>query len=154
MTVRMVTLRDADAAPDRARITEGVVARFRAKPFRWDRAATCVHLARAQLAAFGHHVPPVPRFRSPLSAERALRGLGFETLEALIDDALPGSRIAPARMVVGDIGMLPGRAPFNALVVAAGGGKFIGWSERAPGGLRNLYDVSGNDFVAAWAVGR
>ena len=153
MTDMVALLSEADAAPDRAQITEAAIARFRDKPFDWCKAATCVHLARAQLAAFGHAVPPVPRFRSPLSAERALRELGHETLEALLDALLPGCRIPAARMIVGDLGMVPGMAPFNALVVCAGGGKVLGWHGGAPGKLRPI-EVNRQEYLAVWAVGR
>jgi len=120
---------------ERAARTDAVIARFRAKPFDWSAHATCIHLFRAQAAAFGHKVPLVPRFKTPLGARRALERTGFATVEALIDSMLP--RIAPATMWVGDIALLPGE-PFEAVTVHAGGGILLGWHADAPDRLRPI----------------
>lgn len=136
---------------DRAKATGTVIDRFRGKPFAWDTSGNCIHLARAQAKALKvKGVPTVPTFRTPLGARKALRKKGFDTMEALMDSLFP--RIAPARMIVGDIGMVPGEAPFNALVVSVGGGKVVGWHEASD--VLEVIKLSKADYVAAWAVGR
>lgn len=135
---------------ERAQATASVIDRFRGKPFAWDTSGNCVHLMRAQAAALGVSMPVVPRFRTPLGAQKALRKTGFKTLEAWMDGHFP--RIAPARMIVGDVGMVPGDAPFNALVVAVGGAKVVGWHEASD--VLEVIRLSKEDYVAAWAVGR
>ncbi|RYD63238.1 MAG: hypothetical protein EOP58_11770 [Sphingomonadales bacterium] len=136
---------------DRARATGTVIERFRDKPFAWDTTGNCIHLSHKQAKALKVKVPTVPKFRTPLGARKALKKMGFDTLEGLMDSMFP--RIAPARMIVGDIGMVPGEAPFNALVVSVGGGKVVGWHGADLSRLQNIA-LSKADFVAAWAVGR
>ena len=135
---------------ERAKATGAVIERFRDKPFAWDTTGNCIHLMRAQAAALGVNMPVVPRFRSPLGARKALHKTGHKTLEALMDSMFP--RIAPARMIVGDVGMVPGEAPFNALVVSVGGGKVVGWHELSD--VLEVIELSKADYIAAWAVGR
>jgi len=134
----------------RAQATGTVIDRFRGKPFAWDTSANCIHLMRAQAVALGVSMPVVPRFRSHFGARKALLKTGFETLEAWMDAKFP--RIAPARMIVGDVGMVPGEAPFNALVVSVGGSKVVGWHEASD--VLEVIQLSKADYVAAWAVGR
>jgi hypothetical protein len=133
----------------RAALTEKVVARFRDKPFDWTKAATCIHLARAQVAAFGHRPPPVPKFRSALSAKKALKARGFDSLEAMLDTLLP--RIPPAAMLVGDLALLPGEEGMDTLVIAAGGGMVLGWHGDDASRMRPII-VTGADIIAAWRV--
>lgn len=136
---------------ERAKATGAVIERFREKPFAWNTSGNCVHLMRAQAAALGVSMPVVPRFRSPMGAQKALRKTGFKTLEEWMDGHF--RRIAPARMIVGDIGMVPGEAPFNALVVAVGGSEVVGWHGADTSRLQNIA-LSKADFIAAWAIGR
>lgn len=132
--------------------TAKVIDRFRGKPFSWSGAGNCIHLAREQLAAMGHTVPPVPLFRSPLGARKALAKRGFDTLEALIDDVLPGRRIAPAMMLLGDVCLLPGE-PFDALAVYVGEAMIAAWHGNAAEPMRNIV-VTGADVKAAWRLGQ
>lgn len=131
--------------------TAKVIDRFRDKPFSWSGAGNCIHLAREQLAAMGHSVPPVPRFRTPLGARRALAKRGFDTLEALIDDVLPTRRIPPAAMLLGDVCLLPGE-PFDALAVYVGENMIAAWHGNDPEPMRNIV-VTGADVTAAWRTG-
>jgi hypothetical protein len=128
--------------------TAPVIARFRAEPFSWTTAGNCVHLARAQLAAFGHKVPKVPLFRSPLGAKRAMEKRGFTDLAAMMDRYAP--RISPAKMWVGDIAMLPGE-PFDALAIYVGSNTIVAWHGNDPEPLRNIV-VTAADIKAAWRV--
>lgn len=134
---------------ERAARTQEVVDAFRDKPFSWKGRANCIHLARAQLVAFGYRPSPVPQFATALGARRALEKRGVSTLGALLDSMLP--RITPAGLWVGDIAMLPGEAGFEALTIAVGGGYVLGWHGEDLSRLLPIH-VSGADIVAAWRV--
>lgn len=136
---------------ERAQATETVVTRFRDKPFDWRTSGTCIHLFRAQAVAMGHQLPPVRRFRSALGAKRALADLGHANVVALIDALLPGARIAPAEMLVGDVGVLPGEQGFDAVVICAGA-KVLGWHGADLSRLVPI-EVCRGEFLAAWRLG-
>lgn len=132
----------------RADATEKVVARFRNRPFDWRDRATCLHLARAQMRALGHRPPAIPDFRSPTGALTALRKAGHDTLESLIDSMLP--RIAPLSMIVGDLALVPGVAPFDALAISAGNWTLLMYHQEAEG-LANVKEAL-PQVTAAWRV--
>ncbi len=132
----------------RVAATEKVVARFRRRPFDWSTRATCIHLARAQARAMGHRPPPIPDFRSPRGALTALRSTGHDTLEALLDSMFP--RIAPAAMLVGDLCIVPGESPFDAIAISAGGALLMYHPHAS--GLANVKEAMGS-VKAAWRVG-
>jgi hypothetical protein len=133
---------------ERAERTSAVIARFRKKPFDWTKAATCYHLAKAQLVAFGHKVPPVPAYRSVLGAKRVLKKLGHEKLEQLIDSH-GLVRIPPAQMLVGDIALLPSDGPFEALAIYGGNGMVFGWHGTDMSKVEAV-QVTGVDILVAW----
>lgn len=134
----------------RASATESVIARFRGKPFDWTKRRTCIHLARAQARALGHRPPPVPDFRSPTSARRALRSTGHETLEALLDNLFP--RIPPAAMWLGDLALMAGGEALDAIVIAAGG-KMIGYHQgHLADGPVVIEPESMMSFIGAWRL--
>lgn len=115
---------------ERAERTEAVVARFRDRPFSWTGRRTCIHLARAQMRAMGHRPPKLPDMRSALSARRALAATGHADLKSLLDSMLV--RIAPDDMWIGDLALLDGEPPFDALVIGAGSMVF-GYHQHAIG---------------------
>lgn len=131
----------------RAAETQKVVDRFRAKPFDWQNRATCIHLARAQMRALGHRPPGIPDFRSPRGALTALKKTGHESLEELLDSLLP--RIAPLEMIIGDLALVPGEPPFDALAISAGGTLLMYHQEAE--GLANVKDALPR-VRAAWRV--
>ncbi|HEX8415316.1 MAG TPA: hypothetical protein VF637_15755 [Sphingomicrobium sp.] len=135
---------------ERAIATDKVITKFREKPFDWRHASTCIHLARAQIVAMGGKVPPIPRFQSPLAARRSLKKLGHTSVLELLDAVLPGQRIAPAAMIVGDLGILPGEDGLDAVVIAAGH-KVIGWHGSDLSRLQ-VIEVSRGDLIAAWRL--
>ncbi len=100
------------------------------------------------MVALGHQPPKMPDLRSALSAERALRATGYENLEALLDSLLP--RIAPAAMWLGDLALMPGVAPFDAVVINVGG-KVFGYAE-GHDGLRVIEPFGPQPFKAAWRL--
>lgn len=131
--------------------TSEVIARFRDKPFAWNTRGNCIHLAKAQARALKVRTPTVPRFTTYAGAVKALKATGCETLEELLDRHL--RRIPPAMMIVGDIVMVPGQAPFNALAIAAGGNMIVGWHEHDMSRMHPI-EVRKAEIIAAWAVGR
>lgn len=135
---------------ERVARTNGVIEQFKGKPFDWKTRGNCIHLAKAQAKALKVRTPTVPRFTTYAGAVKALKATGHESLETLLDSLF--LRIPTSRMIVGDIAMLPGRAPFGALVIAAGGQKVIGWHGDAE--CLQPVEVNSCDFIAAWAVGR
>lgn len=135
---------------ERAAATNAVLARFRDKPFAWEGAANCVHLARAQLAAFGHQVPPVPMFRTALGAKRALHKRGFANLRGLIGAYVP--EIPPATMWVGDIALIASEDEWGGLGIFDGYSKLIGWCEEDPSGLRALTLNRSARITASWRL--
>lgn len=122
--------------------------RFRDRPFDWRKAATCIHLVRFHAAQMGHAVPTVPRFKSALTAKRALLTTGFQTLPALLDSRF--DRIPPAFMRVGDILALPGDDDWHAIVLKVDRQKFLGWHQDAEG--CTIMEVDINAAVGAWRV--
>lgn len=133
----------------RAAATNRTVAHFQNRPFDWD-GASCIHLARLQAENMGHTVPPLPAFRSRQGALRGLLKTGHPTLESLLDSLF--ERIAPAQMLVGDIGMLPGEdRRLRALVVFDGHLSTAGWHEADPSRLVWIKNMQ-SDLVAAWRL--
>ena len=139
---------------ERAIRTEAVLARYRTKPFTWQ-GANCIRLARAQAAAMGHDVPPVPRFRSALGAQRALARRGAGNVTELLDQFLPRLP-APAFMLLGDLCVLrgdPDALGLEAVCVADGQGNLFGWHPDKPDGLAAIKWAQA-DITAAWGLGR
>lgn len=122
--------------------------RFRDRPFDWRKAATCIHLVRFHAAQMGHSVPIVPKFKSALSAKRALLTTGFQTLPALLDSRF--DRIPPAFMRVGDILALPGDDDWEALVMKADKAKFLGWHQDAAG--CTFLEIDMRAAIGAWRL--
>lgn len=130
--------------------TEGVMTRFRERPFSWTGRRTCLHLARAQMRALGHRPPAIPDLRSAKSAASALKATSHSTLEALLDSLLP--RIAPASMWLGDLALMEGGGLFDALVVNVGG-KVIGYhDDEMNRGLVVIEPQGPQPFKAAWRL--
>lgn len=130
----------------RAEATRRTMEAFRHRPFDWASGATCLHLARAQMVNMGHSPPPIPPLRSAVGALRALRRRGYDSVSALLDSLLP--RVAPARMLVGDLAIIEGDERMECIVVSAGG-KMLGWHQDGEGGMQNLIVTH---FLAAWRL--
>lgn len=139
---------------ERAIRTEGVLARFRDKPFDWA-GANCIRLARMQADAMGHAVPPVPVFRTALGAKKALAKKGAASVTELLDQFLPRLP-APAFMLVGDLCVLrgdPSAGGLEAVCIADGQGNVFGWHDDKPDGLAAIKFAQA-DITASWALGR
>lgn len=126
-------------------------ARFGGKTFELGK-ADCVQLVRAHLVKMGHRgLPRPPSYSSPGGVEKALKALGADDLEQLFDRLL--TRIPPAAMLPGDVGLIPGDpdAPAwrSGAVVISVGRKFLGWHPDHPM-LAVLEPAEANPFIAAW----
>ena len=132
----------------RAKATKATQERFGGVPFDWRTRGTCIHLLRFHAEQMGHKVPTVPRFKSALSARKALVATGRQTLPALLDTMFP--RIPPAFMLTGDVMALPGDSNFEGLVIRAGVQKWIGWHEEAEG--CTIIDADMNAAIGAWRL--
>lgn len=133
----------------RADATNRTVAEFAEKGFDWD-GASCIHLARRQAENMGHRVPAMPAFRSRHGALRGLVKTGHRTLETLLDSMF--ERIDPARMLVGDLAMLPGEdRRLRAVVIFDGHLSVAGWHEAHPEKLVWIKHMQG-DLIAAWRL--
>lgn len=128
--------------------TKKTLRRFRGKVFNWRAGITCVHLARFHMRAMGHKPETMPRIRSALAAQRALKQRGWESVGHMLDSMLP--RIAPAQMMMGDLAMVPGEGGLDALFVCAGPLKLFGWREDAPALV--LLDIGMGEVAGAWRV--
>lgn len=141
----------ADLA-QRAQATERVIDRFREKPFDWA-GANCIRLARAQGAALGHRLPPVPMFRSALGARRVLAKMGADSVTDLLDRYFRRLE-APAFMLVGDLCVLPSATEdggLEAVCVADGMGNLFGWHDADPTRLSVIKQAVA-DAAAAWRL--
>ena len=135
----------------RVAATEGVIARFD-KPFDWA-GPNCIRLARAQATALGHDLPPVPMFRTPLGARRALKKRGFVSVSALLDRYF--IRLdAPARAIVGDLVVGPAgeQHGLEAVGIADGTGKVVGWHEASDYSCLDTILQANAQLTGAWRL--
>jgi len=135
----------------REKATSATQARFEGKPFDWAKSATCIHLLRFHAAQMGHKLPIVPRFRSALTAKRALLATGHDSLPDLLDAHF--ERIPPAFMRLGDVMALPGTDGFESLNIKGSAHKFLGWHEQAEGCA--IIDIDADELreaVGAWRL--
>lgn len=128
--------------------TEKTLGRFRGKAFDWSKGIHCVRLAHQHLRNMGHAVPGLPRVRSPLGAKRALKANDWESVEGMLDSLLP--RIAPAMMLLGDLGIVKGEGGLDAVMICAGPFKVFGWREDA--GRLVVLDIGLDELDGAWRV--
>lgn len=88
--------------------TSATLERYKGKAFDWATGITCVHLARCQMRKMGHTPPTLPRFRSLFAAKQALAERGWSNVTDMLDGVLGvEARIPPARMLLGDLAVLP-----------------------------------------------
>jgi len=130
---------------ERRDVTLATLNHFLPKPFAWAKASTCVHMVRRHVRAMGKPVPPMPRFRSPLSARAAMQARGWASLADMMDAVLP--RITPAEAIVGDVVELPGDGVFGALCIVVGNGRVMGYFEGEEG-LAVMQPIAAP--IAAW----
>lgn len=141
---------------ERADALTRVLIKYRDKPFDWA-GANCIRLARAMAVEMGHEVPPVPLFRSPLGAKRALAKQGAATVEELLDKWFPRLS-APAFAMMGDLVSLPadpesaeGRMGLSAIGLVDGQGHLFAWHQDCE--CMTTIRMFEADTGAAWRLG-
>ncbi len=132
----------------RQRATEATLAKYRARPFDWKKAITCVHMARFHLRKMGHRVPELPRIRGLIGAKRVMAQNGWTDVAAMLDAQASLERIAPAFMRVGDLAVLSGEG-MDGIVVCAGMHKLLGWHQDWAGGMIEM-EAPLDNLIGAW----
>ena len=132
----------------RQQATQKTLDRYRNKTLDFSRGITCVHMARYHLRALGHRPRTMPRIRSVMGAKRALASNGWDSVKDMFDSMLP--RIAPARMMVGDLGTIPGEHGLDSVLVCAGPFKMLGWHPET--GEFVQYDGGNAEVEGVWSV--
>jgi hypothetical protein len=127
--------------------TQQTLRHFNGVDFDWD-GVTCAHLAHYHLSQMGREVPDIPDFDTALSAARALKQMGWDSVEEMLDSML--ERIAPAYMIVGDLALIKGAGGLDAIFICAGPLKVFGWREDAPDLVR--LDVDLGQLQGAWRI--
>lgn len=114
---------------ERARATTATKNAFWGTERNWSD-TTCVHVLHAHLVNTGHLPPDVPEFRTKKGAREALKAMGATSLPSLCRN-LGLEEIAPAKMIVGDIAILPGAEGkadgIRSAITICAGNKFMGW---------------------------
>lgn len=136
----------------RAFATEGTLEKYRNKAFDWA-GANCIRLARQQGHALGHELPPVPLFRTPLGAMKAIKKQGVDSVEGLLDkyfERLP----SPAFVIVGDLVTLPGDEDhgLDAVCIADGRGNLFGWHADTNFEKLEVIKLAQADVKGAWRL--
>jgi hypothetical protein len=129
---------------DRIEALNRTLAKYRNKPFVWGK-SDCVKMARDHLVNMGHKPRKIPPYKSAVGARGALKKVGYASLESLFDSMLP--RIAPAQMLPGDVALMEGEPPFDALVISLGR-KVMGFHSDAKGTVVMVP----HEIKAAWRV--
>lgn len=132
----------------RQQATNATLARFRERQFDWRAGITCVHLARFHLRQMGHTPPPLPRLRSAIGARRAMRDGGWSNVSDLLDGLKTLQRVPPAYLMDGDLAVVGSEDGLGAILICAGGGKFLGWRDDADGMV--LIDVQPHELDGTW----
>lgn len=130
----------------RQQAVEATMAKYRFRPFDWKAKATCLHMARFHLRQMGKRPPALPQIGSLLSAKKALKERGWDTVADMFD-AIGLKRIPPAAMLLGDLAMLESADGMGSIVVSAGG-KVVGYHDDAEGMV--VMDVV--KYAGAWRV--
>lgn len=120
---------------------EKTIAKYRGRELDF-RTADCVRMIRFHLLAMGHKPPPLPRYQSAIGATRALKERGG--LVAVLDGILP--RIAPARMLEGDIAVVGGEGGEAGVICV--GYKYMGWHQDVAESVNLVIDLA--NVTAAW----
>jgi hypothetical protein len=136
----------------RVEIAQAALDQFRGKRFQWGD-NDCARLAAFVLREAGYK-PNLAQFggyRSALAARRALKSRKFATVLDWVDAVGP-KRIAPAATLPGDLIAFPGEDGWEALTVALGAGRVLGFTETAIDGGCSIIDAKLGAALAAWSV--
>ena len=131
----------------RQKATEATLAKYRQRELDWRDRSSCVHMARYHLRQMGHRPPPMPDIRSALGAKRALKKKGWADVPEMLDAVLPGARIPPLAMLLGDLAVVRGEGGLDAILLHAGN-EALGWHEDGSG----MVPMIVREYVGAWRV--
>jgi hypothetical protein len=127
---------------------EATMARYRDRAFKWG-SVDCAKVTAFHLKRLGHKIliSKAGSYSSALGATRALKRLGYGNMAEVLDGVgLP--RIAPARMLLGDIAELEADNAIGAVGIYAGNGNLFGFHEDHPG----LVTVAPLHVLNAWSA--
>ncbi|MDO7843460.1 DUF6950 family protein [Sphingomonas immobilis] len=118
----------------RAEAAQATVDRFLNQPFALGK-RDCAQMLLFHLRSMGHVVKlaGVGDYKTVLGGKRALRRLGFASLTEAMDSRFP--RITPAAAIVGDVIALASGEALDALAIAVGNGRALGYHENAEGAV-------------------
>lgn len=105
----------------------------------------CGEMVRTHLERLGHMPPDVRPYKTERGGRLKLKKLGYDSIGAVMDALL--EPIPPARMIVGDIGVLQGEDGGEAMVICAGR-KLIGFRE----GYSSIVNLVDCPVQKAWRV--
>jgi len=132
----------------RQRATTATKSEFQGSAFAWRKCKTCLHLAWFQAKGMGHKVPRLPAYKNALTAKKALKARGFDSVTEALDSLF--ERIPPAEMRLGDLAAADGVEGLDAVFVNIAPRKMMGWREDAP--TLVVLDVNLNELKAAWRL--
>ena len=126
---------------------------FRGRPMAWGkRWGNCAALLAYHLQAMGHPAEPVPPLRNLLAARRDLDRRGCETIAGVVD-AQGLERIAPAMMLLGDVGYRSSADGLGGVLICAGPRKMIGWfANEETGGRLCVGDFGFDQVEVSWRL--
>lgn len=136
----MVARRDA---------AQATLDRFQDVPHAWGR-FDCAKMTAFHLRQLGYRVgiSKAGEYSSLLGAKRALARLGWPSVSHALDEVLHLPRIGFASLLVGDVLQIPSEDGLDAMAVALGNGRALGYHPDAPGAVV----VQPIEITAAWRV--
>ncbi|PZQ56276.1 MAG: hypothetical protein DI555_06585 [Novosphingobium pentaromativorans] len=128
--------------------TEATLARYRGRAFKWG-SVDCAKVAAFHLKKLGHKIAisKAGAYQSDFGAARALKRLGYSTL-AEMADGIGLVAIAPARMLLGDVALIPSEGAIGALGIYAGNGNIFCFHEDHDA----LVTFKPTEILRAWSV--
>lgn len=118
------------------------LAKYQGQKLVWGK-TDCLRMLRSHLVAMGHKgLPKIPPYKDEKGALRALAQAGG-SLEGILDKVLP--RVAPAAMLPGDVALMQGDGPLDAIVICVGR-KVVGFHQD----MEEAVIMIPHEIKAAW----
>jgi len=111
----------------RADATEATRLKFVGRAFEWGK-VDCIKMARFHAVKMGHKPPKLPRYSTELGAIRAIKKMGFDSIDEIFASMFPPIPLAMARL--GDFVIAEGVNGVDAVYISAGR-KIMGFHEEA-----------------------
>jgi hypothetical protein len=138
----------------RVEIAQAALDRFQGEPFVWGK-NDCARLAAFVLTRAGYK-PKLARFgsySSARSARRALKSQGMTSMSDALDSIEGLLREPPLGALPGDLIAFPaGEEGWDALTVALGNGRVLGFHPDVPGAACSVLAIGLEHALAAWSV--